>query len=129
MAYASSASCTCRAEASASEYTATDSIPRSAQARMTRTAISPRLATRTRRSCGSVMAPPRPSATPVELDDRVSGVDDVLVIHDEGADAACGLRTQLVELLHDLHDPDDRAGLLLVALLDKRRRARVRPAV
>src|SRR5512138_3342457 len=45
--YASSAYRTCNALRSASEYTATVSIPSSRQARMMRTAISPRLATRT----------------------------------------------------------------------------------
>src|SRR5258708_4057657 len=41
------ASRTCRAPRSQSEYTATVGIPSSRHARMTRTAISPRLATRT----------------------------------------------------------------------------------
>src|SRR5512143_4052314 len=41
---ASSASRTCGARASASLYTATDATPSSRQARMTRNAISPRLA-------------------------------------------------------------------------------------
>src|SRR3954471_22071106 len=45
--YASVARLTCCASRSASEYTATDSIPSSSSARMTRTAISPRLATST----------------------------------------------------------------------------------
>src|SRR6478736_3002545 len=44
---ATSASRTCRAPASASEYTATERIPRARRVRMTRQAISPRLATRT----------------------------------------------------------------------------------
>ena len=44
MQMASSASCVCRASRSASEYTATVSMPISRQARMIRTAISPRLA-------------------------------------------------------------------------------------
>src|SRR3954464_14616028 len=43
---ASSASRTCGARASASLYTATDAMPISRHARMTRSAISPRLATR-----------------------------------------------------------------------------------
>src|SRR3954453_14453058 len=45
--WASVARLTCCASRSASEYTAIDSIPSSSSARMTRTAISPRLATRT----------------------------------------------------------------------------------
>ena len=44
--YASSAIATCSAARSASEYTATAPIPSSRSVRMTRTAISPRLATR-----------------------------------------------------------------------------------
>ena len=43
---ASSASRTCSASASASEYTATVAMPSRLQVRMTRQAISPRLATR-----------------------------------------------------------------------------------
>src|SRR5690606_14108025 len=43
---------TCRAPASASEYTATVSIPRRRQVRMTRQAISPRLAIRRRLNNG-----------------------------------------------------------------------------
>src|SRR5512134_3721445 len=49
MCRARSAERTCSAARSASEYTATVSMPRSRQVRITRTAISPRLATRTRR--------------------------------------------------------------------------------
>src|SRR5262249_27711005 len=45
--YASSAMSTCSASRSASENTATEAIPCSRQARITRTAISPRFATRT----------------------------------------------------------------------------------
>src|SRR5687768_1033556 len=52
MRMARSASVTWRARASASEWTAIASMPRSRQARMTRQAISPRLATRTRFSIG-----------------------------------------------------------------------------
>ena len=44
---ASSANLTCSASASAVEWTATDWMPISRQARMTRSAISPRLAIRT----------------------------------------------------------------------------------
>ncbi|SHX12403.1 Uncharacterised protein [Mycobacteroides abscessus subsp. abscessus] len=44
---ATSASSTCRAPASASLNTATERIPMARNVRMTRTAISPRLATRT----------------------------------------------------------------------------------
>src|SRR3712207_3470680 len=47
MGTATSASRTCRAPASASLYTATERMPIARSVRMTRTAISPRLATRT----------------------------------------------------------------------------------
>src|ERR687886_1936447 len=47
MRWASEARTTCWASRSGSEYTATDAIPSSSSARMTRTAISPRFATRT----------------------------------------------------------------------------------
>src|SRR3981081_3023347 len=57
MDYASSARRTCSASRSASLYTATAAMPRSRQARMTRTAISPRLATRTLRKGGGTLAP------------------------------------------------------------------------
>src|SRR5947209_4882300 len=46
IAYASSAMRTCKESRSTSEYTATDAMPNSRQARITRTAISPRLAIR-----------------------------------------------------------------------------------
>src|SRR5262245_52970771 len=49
----SSASRTCGAAASASEYTATPAIPMSRTVRSTRRAISPRLATRTLRMRGT----------------------------------------------------------------------------
>src|SRR5688572_21668786 len=56
---ASSAKATCKASRSASEYTATASIPSSRSVRMTRTAISPRLATRTfvKSGTGRVFSP------------------------------------------------------------------------
>src|SRR5919108_2818625 len=50
MRYASSAICTCRALRSHSESTATGLIPSSRQPRITRMAISPRLAMRTLRN-------------------------------------------------------------------------------
>src|ERR1700731_1797947 len=53
MATASSASVTCGQPASASEETAIERIPRAREPRMTRRAISPRLATRTLCSTGS----------------------------------------------------------------------------
>src|SRR3954451_21847442 len=55
--YASPARRTCWDSRSASEYTATDGIPSSSSARITRTAISPRLATRTFENIGRVMLP------------------------------------------------------------------------
>src|SRR5207247_7576342 len=57
MGYASSARRTWSASRSASLYTDTADIPRSRQARMTRTAISPRFATRTLRK-GAVSSGP-----------------------------------------------------------------------
>src|SRR3954462_9215310 len=50
--YASAARRTCCASRSASEYTATDAMPSSSSARITRTAISPRLATSTFENIG-----------------------------------------------------------------------------
>src|SRR5919202_5779311 len=54
MGYAASARRTCRACWSAWEYTATGEMPISRQARITRTAISPRLAISSRRNTGLV---------------------------------------------------------------------------
>ena len=59
---AASACSTCGACASASEYTATVAIPSSRQARITRMAISPRLAMRTRENIGMDLTPSRQAA-------------------------------------------------------------------
>src|SRR4051812_2283176 len=56
--YASPARRTCWDSRSASEYTATDGMPSSSSARITRTAISPRFATSTFENIGRVMLPP-----------------------------------------------------------------------
>src|SRR3954468_23930347 len=91
---------------------------------MTRTAISPRLATRTRR-IGDCLK----SVGGVELGDDVAGAHDALVVNRERAKAAADLRLHLVELLHDLDEADDGAVLDDVALGDERRRVRVGTAV
>ena len=53
-----SAAAACRAVRSASEQTATVSMPRARQVRMIRTAISPRLAIRTRRNIAYIRKTP-----------------------------------------------------------------------
>src|SRR5262249_8631346 len=109
----SSALRTWRASWSAVEYTATVSSPSSRQARITRSAISPRLATRTLRTRSGRLGG-------LEGDDVRPRVDEALVLDQELRDDALRLADDLVEALHDLDQADDVAGVHLVALVDVR---------
>src|SRR5262245_58878687 len=96
----SSAKRTWSASTSADECTATDLMPSSRHARITRNAISPRLAMRTflytRRGSGHA--------------DELLAVLDVLAVLDEDlGDLAVGLGLDLVHELHGLDDADDLA--------------------
>ena len=94
----SSAMRTCIASASAVEWTATDLIPISAQARITRRAISPRLAIRIFSNMARL------------LDDHERGaVFDGRAVLDQ--DALHGARPRGRDLVHRLHRLDDEDGL------------------
>src|SRR5205814_6677121 len=91
---------TCIASLSAVEYTATASTPSSCSARITRTAISPRFATRTRLNM---------ERTPVqrlELEQQLAVLDGCAVDDMELADDPLDLGLDLVHQLHGLEDAE-----------------------
>src|SRR5689334_22728768 len=113
---ASSANLTCSASASAVEWTATDLRPISRRQRITRSAISPRLATRTflnfSRSSG------------LDLEQRLAVLDGRAVLDQDADDRA---RDVGLDLVHQLHRLDDAQHLALLDLVVERRvRRRVR---
>src|ERR687897_3059836 len=99
---------TCMASASIVECTATLSMPISRQARMMRSAISPRFATRTLSNMGT--AGPR-----LSLDDQeeLAILHGIAVGHQEVGDPATARRADRV---HHLHRFDDQEGLPLAHL-------------
>src|ERR1700732_3997799 len=99
MPIASSAKSRYEAHRSASLKTATTSIPRSRQARITRSAISPRLATRMRWNMGS---------SRFDAEEHLAVLDRLLVLDKDFGDDAVALRLDLVEDLHGLDQADDR---------------------
>src|SRR5918999_6297307 len=99
---ASSASRTCSASSSASEYTATVVRSSSRQARTTRRAISPRFAIRTFFMSGG----PPPGSPVAQRGDVLSGLDEVLVLDEEARDHSIAVGLDLVEGLHHLDKPD-----------------------
>src|SRR5437868_3098470 len=109
---------------SAVEYTATASMPRSWQARISRTAASPRFAIRTRLSIR-----PSPRLHGFQLEQRLPVLDRLGVLDQHRADHARVLRLELVEELHGLEDAQRLADLDPVALVDERALARARRAV
>src|SRR6187431_823294 len=89
----------CCAPESASEYTATVSMPSSRQARTIRTAISPRLATRTR-SNGRLLVD----------EDRAARSGSVSVRKDTGSERDVAMllpRVRVVLVGEDLERPDE----------------------
>src|SRR5215210_9029117 len=115
---------TCIDSASAVEYTATASIPSSCSARITRTAISPRFATRTR-----LKSIQRPGEHGLEVEERLAELDRLSVLDVDLPDHALDLGFHLVHQLHRLEDAERLAGCDRVALLDERRRPGLRCAV
>src|SRR3954471_14861782 len=113
---ASSASLTCSECSSADEYTATVEIPSSRQARITRSAISPRLAIRTlRKSGGSALATGRLAALGISVtrsvctshldeEKRLAELHGLPVFDQDGDDLA---RELGLDLVHQLHRFDD----------------------
>src|SRR5262250_2129706 len=100
MQMASSAKRTWRLWRSASEYTATVRMPRSLQAQITRTAISPRLAIRILRNI---------SARP-DREQRLAVLHRASVLHQLADHGAGHLRFDFVHQLHRFDDAQHLAG-------------------
>src|SRR6476659_6944249 len=114
------------ASRSAVEYTATASTSSSCSARITRTAISPLFATRTRLNirCGSPSD--RVEGAPVhglELEEELSVLDRLRVVDVDRAHDPLPLGLHLVHQLHRLEDAERLAARDGVADLDERRGA------
>src|SRR6478735_8900932 len=109
----SSANLTCSAFESASECTATASMPSSRHARMTRNAISPRLAMRMRLN---IVLPD------FDLEQRLAVLDRLSVLDEDLHDRAFDLRLDLVHQLHGLDDAEHLALLDARADVDEGRR-------
>src|SRR6266478_915797 len=93
----SSAKRTCSASASAVECTATERNPISRQARITRRAISPRLAMRTFLNRRSTLG---------QTDERLAVLDVLTVLHQDLRHPAVGFGFDLVHQLHGFDDAD-----------------------
>src|SRR5919106_4874064 len=96
---ARSASRTCIASRSAVEYTATASIPSSCSARTTRTATSPRFATRT-------LLNKRTAGERLDREQQLPELDGLGVLDVDRAHDAFRLRLDLVHQLHRLEDAE-----------------------
>src|SRR6188472_1762006 len=93
-----SANFTCSASASAVECTATDSRPSSLHARITRSAISPRLAIRTLRNI-----------LRCDLEEGLPVLHRRAVLDEDAHDRAGNVGLDLVHQLHRLDDAEHRA--------------------
>src|SRR6185436_12578540 len=105
---ASSAKRTCRLSRSAVLYTATVLMPISRQVRITRRAISPRLAIRTFLNMGRRLAG-------IDQEQRLIVFHGLGVVHQHLHDLAAHVALDLVEELHGLDDADGLALLDAVA--------------
>src|SRR5512134_1937536 len=117
MQIASSAKRTWSDSASAVEWTATVARPSSLHARITRRAISPRLAMRTFLN----MSPPAKLARH-DAEERLAELHGGGVLDEDLGDRPVGLRLDLVHELHRLDDAERLALLHLRADVDERRR-------
>ena len=124
---ARSASRTCSASSSAVEYTATASMPSSWSARMTRTAISPRFATRTRENITNGVE--RSAGERLEVEEHLPELDRLRVVDVDLPHDRLEVGLHLVHQLHRLEDAERLPRGDDVALLDERRRARLGGAV
>src|SRR3990167_828526 len=97
----------------------------SRQARSTRTAISPRLATSAflntemTRWEGGRPRPPAPDLQRLQGEEGLAVLHRVTVLHQDRGDASPDLGLDLVHQLHGLDDADHRALLHQVSLLDE----------
>src|SRR3954454_10925558 len=115
---ARSASRTWSAFSSAVEYTATASMPSSCSARMTRTAISPRFATRTRPNTSH----DRPAGERLEVEQHLAELDGLRVLDVDRADDRLDVRLHLVHELHRLEDAEGLSRCDEIPLLHEGRR-------
>src|SRR6266508_2245384 len=117
MQIASSASCTCIEFMSASEYTATVRMFSSLQARMIRTAISPRLATRIFSNMGYGALLPQPNGNAGRRDavktlnrpnlkQRLPKLDGLGAVHEHLCNDTLHLGLNLVHYLHCFYNAD-----------------------
>src|SRR5947209_14464514 len=106
---ASSANRTCSELRSASEYTATVAIPNSLQAQMTRSAISPRLATRIFWNIvgGSCLL----LAARANSEQGLTVLDRLPVFDKNAQHFPADIRFDFVHQLHGFHDAHRRAGI------------------
>src|ERR1044071_431843 len=104
-----SANLTWSASASAVEYTATDARPISRHARITRSAISPRLAISTFLNIGGSSP-----ASLGDLEQRLAVLDRRAVLDEDSHDRAGDVG---LDLVHQLHRLDDAQHLALVDLV------------
>src|SRR3989304_5783796 len=121
MQIARSAICADRLSRSASETAAAGSTPGLWHARMTRTAISPRLAIKTR---VTLMDGSRSGG--FDQKERLAMLDELAVLHDRFDDHAFDAGAHTVENLHDLDEADGGIFSDRIADSDEGRRARFR---
>src|SRR5579862_5299059 len=98
-------------------------MPSSCNARITRTAISPRFATRTRLNIE------RPAVQRFELEEQLAVFDGLRVPDVDRAHDALDLGLDLVHQLHRLEDAERLPGRDRIALFDERGRTRLRRAI
>src|SRR5215469_11227775 len=99
----------------------------SCRARITRTAISPRLATRTLRN--TRLDSQGPAVERLELEQQLAVLDGLRVGDVDPTDDRVDLRLDLVHQLHRLQDAQNLARRHGITLLDERRRPRARRPV
>src|SRR5438128_1887785 len=123
-----SASRVCSEPASAVEYTATASTPSSCSARMTRTATSPRFATRTRENI-ALESVYRTTHDGLEFEQQLPELDGLRVLDEDPPNDAVDVGLDLVHELHRLEDAERLSRTDGLALLDEGRRSRFGCAV
>src|SRR5258706_6269034 len=113
----SSAALTWRESRSASEWTATVATPSSLHAAMMRSAISPRLATRTFLNIRALPGFAAARSTRLDREELLSELDGLAVLRVDRHDRAALVRLDLVHELHRLDDAERLSLLDVVAEL------------